>query len=295
MVIESSRLMQVVVKPFNPFIILSSFNQALLFFTQTFAQISGFHPSTIPSYIPFPVHDKLNLEIQHCELIGNIQIYQFKEENSFYYRNSCVEALIHELRTASLAIDLGAHIMAENEDLAPMVLNKLLRAAHRQKVSTLVASDFIQLVTIPPLIYPTSLIKILSDGLSHSPALSRNKFCLESSIETFTLGHVNPVILGNFHYLTKFFSTLLIWLEAEPVTVELEIINPISVQVSLNVPHNHFLSNNQGFSLIPHYVDYFAANFNARAWVTQTSINILFPLVLSDLKNLESFHELSVS
>jgi hypothetical protein len=268
-------------KPFNPFIILSSNDQVVFFFTQSFALHSGLHPSTLPSSIPIPSLQKLNLETQHCEPLDCYKVYQFKQKTSFSNSNFWVEDLIHELRTASLTIDLGAHLLAESEHMAPMLLRKLLRASHRQKISTLIASDFLQLLTTTPTIYSISLTEILTRGLSHSPNTAQVKCHLVSLIKSNLIGHVNPIIWGNFHFLANFFTTLLSWLETELVTLEMEIINPVSVQVSMNIPHDHLLSNIQGFSLITHYLNYIAAYFNGRSWITQTSINILFPLVLS--------------
>lgn len=275
-------------KPFNPFIILSSYDQSLLFFTQTFSQISGFHPSTIPCNIPVTVLDRLKPDIRSYNLHGKYEIYQFKEKPSYDYKDHCVDALIHELRTASLIIDLGANVLAKNEQLAPVLLQKILRAAHRQKISTLIASDFIHLVTSTPIIYPTSLLKILTDGLSRSPGISHVKFRLASSIEAVILTHVNPTIWGNFHHLTNFFTTLLTWLGNESVEIEMEIINPVSVQASIKIPHNRFLSNIQGFPLISHYLHYITAYFNGRSYITQNSIKILFSLSLSGHDGLSS-------
>ena len=281
MITQSTRANHIKTKPFNPFVILSSYDHTLLFFTQTFAQLSGFHPSTLPSMIPAPLENQLKLELKNYMTIGNYEFHQFKENDPFYYRNLCVDALIHELRTASLAIDLGTHVLIEYNQLIPSMLQKLLCAAHRQKISTIVASDIIQLVTSTPLIYPISLLKILTDGLSQSPDISLVRFRLASPTETLILEHVNPTIWGNFQYLTSFFTSLLMWLKNEKVTVLMEIINPVSVQVTITIPHERFLSSIQGFSLIAHYLHYVAAYFNGRAWVTQTSVNILFPLTLT--------------
>ena len=281
MLSQSSGLNPIGTKPFNTFIILSSNDQVVFFFTQSFAQLSGFHPSTLPSSIPIQTLHKLNLDIQRCEPLDCYEVYQFKQNPSFSNRYFWVEDLIHELRTASLTIDLGAHVLAENEQMAPILLRKLLRASHRQKISTLIASDFLQLLTSAPTIYSISLTEILTRGLSHSPATSQVKFHLASSIMSDLICNINPIILGNFHFLTNFFTTLLSWLETELVTLEMEIINPVSVQVSMNIPHDHFLSNIQGFPLIPHYLNYITAYFNSCSWITQSSINILFPLVLS--------------
>lgn len=275
-------------KPFDSFVILSSNDHSLLFFTQSFAQLSGFHPSIVPSLIPIPNIWVQNLDIQRRVPFDQYEIYQFKQRTSLCYENLWVETMIHELRTASLTIDLGAHVLVENDQSAPYILQKLLRASHRQKISTLIASDFLQLLISPPSIYSISLTKILISGLSHCP-VAPLKFHLASSIETNFLGHINPIIWGNFHFLANFFTTFFSWLGMECVTLEMEIINPVSVLVSLDIPPTHSLSHIQGFSLIPHYLHYITAYFNGRAWMTQSSVKILFPLVLSTLNSDSNF------
>jgi len=180
-------------EPFDTFIILSSNDHSLLFFTQSFAKLSGFHPSLVPSLIPISAIWVENLDIQRRVPFDRYEIYQFKQKTSLCNENVWVEDLIHELRTTSLAIDLGAHILGENEQSAPFLLQKLLRASHRQKISTLIASDFLQLLNSPPLISPTSLAKVLINGLSHSPAADQVKFSFASSIETNFIEHINQV------------------------------------------------------------------------------------------------------
>ena len=124
----------------------------------------------------------INLDIQSYGLFDSYEIHHFKQAASLNQEKLWVEELIHELRTASLTIDLGAHVLADNTHLAPMLLQKLLRASHRQKISTLIASDFLQLTTTPPLIQAISLVKILTSGLSHSPFTSQVKFNISSLI-----------------------------------------------------------------------------------------------------------------
>ncbi len=271
-------------KPFTPFIILSPHDQVILYFTQTLAQMTGFHPSTLSSALSMPSLQNLNLDVQNCRVFDNYEIHQIKKSVPLYQEKYWVEDLIHELRTASLTIDLGAHVLADSKHLVAMVLQKLLRASHRHKVSTLIASDFLQLITTPPLIHAISLAKILTTGLSHSPFTSQVKFHISSSIKAGSIGHINPIIWGNFYFLSNFFTTLLSWLETETITLEISTINPVSTQVTISIPNEFFLSNIQGFSLIPHYLHYVVAYFNGCSWVTQNSINILFPLALSEAK-----------
>ncbi|MFX0123900.1 MAG: hypothetical protein ACFFAE_09700 [Candidatus Hodarchaeota archaeon] len=269
-------------KPFNPFIILSPNDHVVLFFTQVFAEMTGFHPSVASSAISLPLVQKFNLEFQYNEILGCYEIQQLKK-TGLNHKKYWIEELIHELRTASLTIDLGAHVLADSEHLAPVLLRKLLRASHRQKIATLIASDFLQLNTVSPSIHPISLVKILTSGLSHSPFTNQAKFFFSSSLEPGSIDHVNPIIWGNFYFLSNFFTTLFSWLETEHITLEMRTINPVSVKVTVSIPDDHFLSNIQGFSLIPHYLQYIVAYFNGCSWVTQNSIDILFPQVLVEL------------
>lgn len=278
---QSSESISINTKPFNPFIILSPHDQVILFFTQALAQMTGFHPLALSSVLLMPTFQKLNLDIQNREVHDRYEIHQYKQPTP-QNLNVWVEELIHELRTASLTIDLGVHILADSNHLASMLLQKLLRASHRQKIATLIASDFLQLITTPPKIQAISLVKILTSGLSHSPFTSQVKFRLSSSIKADSIGHINPIIWGNFYFLANFFTTLLSWLETVLVALEMKIINLVSVQVTMSIPDDHFLSNIQGFSLIPHYLHYIVAYFNGCSWVNQSSINILFPLALTN-------------
>jgi len=267
-------------KPFTPFVILTPDHQEILYFTQVFAQLTGLHPSATPITISTPIISNLDLDIQYYSSIGCYEIHQFKQSTSFYQEDFWVEELIHELRTASLTVDLGAHVLASSRDQAPILLQKLLRAAHRQRISTLIASDFLQLQTTSPIIQAISLIKVLSSSFSHSPYTSKARFVISSPIKVDTLSYINPIIWGNFFFLSNFFTTLFSWLKTEPIIMEMTPINPVSVQVTMSIPEDHFLSEIQGFSLLPHYLYFIAAYFNGCAWLTQNSINILFPLAL---------------
>ncbi|MHA2246310.1 MAG: hypothetical protein ACXADY_15205 [Candidatus Hodarchaeales archaeon] len=266
-------------KPFNPFIIIYPNDHVILFFTQSFAQLYGFHPSIVLLPNPIPSINELDLDIQQFETLDCYEIQQFKQA-VINHETPWIEELIHELRTASLTIDLGAHALADSEYLAPALLRKLLRASHRQKIATLIASDFLQLRTSSTSIHPVPLIKILTSGLSHSPFTTQMKFYISSTLRTDLVGHINPIIWGNFHFLSNFFTTLLSWLETESIILEMRTINPVSVQVTISIPDDHFLSYIQGFSLVTRYLRYIIAYFNGCSWVTQNSINILFPMTL---------------
>ncbi|MFX1508253.1 MAG: hypothetical protein ACFFDC_19395 [Promethearchaeota archaeon] len=267
-------------KPFTPFLILSPNDQEILYFTQTFAHLTGLHPSITPITIPAPLFQNLNLDIHSYTSFETYEIHHFKEFTPSYYEKFWIEELIHELRTASLTVDLGTHVLAGSEDQAPILLQKLLKASHRQRVSTLIASDFLQLQTTSPIIRALPLVKILTSSLSHSPFTSKVRYIISSSVKTTSIGYLNPIIWGNYYFLSNFFTTLFSWLKTKPITMEMTTINPVSVQISMRIPEDQFLSDIQGYSLIPHYLHFIVAYFNGCSWVTQNAINILFPLTL---------------
>ncbi|MFW9906085.1 MAG: hypothetical protein ACFFFH_17310 [Candidatus Thorarchaeota archaeon] len=263
-------------KPFTPFIILSPDDQEILYFTQTFAHLTGLFPSITPRSIPTSLFQNLN--IQYYAPLKSYEIHLFTESPHSFYANFWIEELIHELRTASLTVDLGAHVLAGNEDQAPLLLQKLLRASHRQRVSTLIASDFLQLQTNSPIIRTFPFVKILTSSLSHSPFTSKVRFVISSPLNTEPIANLNPIIWGNFYFLSNFFTTLYSWLKTKPITMEMTTINPVSVKVTISIPEDQFLSDIQGYSLIPYYLHFIVAYFNGCSWVTQNAINILFPL-----------------
>jgi hypothetical protein len=260
---------------FDPYVILSPQNDSVLYFSQAFAQISRFHPST--GAISKSMFRELDLELKKTKLNVCYEILQCVG-NKTNYRTSWIDAIIHELRTASLAISLGAYAFALDEEVAPLILSKILQASHRQKISTLIASDLIQLLTTPPETHPISLARILKESLSRFPPPIQINFSLGSLIKIGAVEHIHPFILGNQEFLEHFFGTIFSWLEMEEATVEMEIINPVTVKVSIRIPNDQFLTNIQGFYLISHYIEYVIGYFNGRSWLDQTSINIMFPL-----------------
>ncbi|MFW9779484.1 MAG: hypothetical protein ACFFE8_11570 [Candidatus Heimdallarchaeota archaeon] len=262
-------------QPFNPYAIVSPQDNSILFYSQAFAQVGRFHPSTDP--IPQSSFQRSHLELKQTKLNDCYNFLQCL--NTVYrYRTNLIESIIHELRTASLAISLGAYAFALDEQVAPLILSRILQASHRQKISTLIASDIIQLITTPPITHPICLARILKGSLSHFPLLAQMNFTLGSMVKTDTIEHVNPAIWGNPGFLEHFFDTLFSWLEMEDVMVEMETVNPVTVKVCVRIPPDQFLPYIQGFRMISHYVEYVVAYFNGRSWVDQTSINILFPL-----------------
>jgi hypothetical protein len=186
--------------------------------------------------------------------------------------------LIHEIRTASFIIDLGAHTFLVDNQLTSLIFEKIQRASRRQIISTLIASDFIQMITSMPRICSTSLIDILINSISNSPTVTQMKYHSNTTLESNIIGIFDPFVFGDFHFLSDFFSNIMFWLETTPLTINMDILNNISVQVGISTPSNQNLSSFQGFSLIVHYLNYISAYVNSRSWVTQSSINIIFPL-----------------
>ncbi|MFX1539073.1 MAG: hypothetical protein ACFFDI_33255 [Promethearchaeota archaeon] len=270
-------------KPFTPFVILSPNDQIILYFTQTFAQITGLHPSIPPMSIPTPIYQELNRDANSYAPLESYEIHYFPKSAPSFYEKYWIEELIHELRTASLTVNLGTHVLAGSEDQAPIILQKLLLASHRQRVSILIASDFLQLQAASPIIRTLPLVKILTNSLFHSPFTSKARFSISYSGKTTPIGHLNPIIWGNFYFLSNFFTTLFSWFKAKPITIEMTTINPVSVQIIMRIPEDQFLSDIRGYSLIPHYLHFIMAYFNGCSWVTQNAINILFPLALESL------------
>ncbi len=191
-----------------------------------------------------------------------------------------IEDLIHELRTASLIMGLGTRLIQETSSSSlPYLFETLRTASHRQKMSTLIASDFIQLLSSPPLLSPATLSGVISKSWSSSPDPSRVRFHVQADNgynEPYF--NANPVIYGSEHFLANFCITTLTWFETEPVTIELEQINRVSIRLSFCIPYDHYLSSLQSYRLINHYFQYIAAYFNLRCWLTQSTFNLVFPL-----------------
>jgi hypothetical protein len=62
-------------------------------------------------------------------------------ETNLPYKNIWAEDLIHELRTGTLLMGLGTRMLSKTEEKGIDKVFKILQnAAHRQKISTLIAS-----------------------------------------------------------------------------------------------------------------------------------------------------------
>ena len=199
------------------------------------------------------------------------------------YKQIWSEDLIHELRTASLLMELGSNLPIETSNkVSPEYLYKIFKqASNRQKVSGLIASDFVELLSTNPRMSPTSLSKIIAKSWEsqHDPTRIRLNICI-SGEESKMNFNPNPVFYGNEHLLSNFFKTIFTWFENEQITVEIEQENQMTMRLSVSIPFNRYLSALQNFQLVNHYLIYISAFYNLRSWITQSTLNIVFPLVM---------------
>jgi len=268
-------------QPFTPFAILSGDHDEVLYFTHTFAQMSRIHPSTplFNKKVLFSLRNDL-----HSISLGSYKIFYSSATFPQAFSSTTgnwVEELLHELRTGSLLMDLSSHLMKNMDSIDQRVIHRFTRAAFRQKISTIITTDLVQLMLYPPIIQPISLTGVLRHSLKYlQKSCSNTRFNIVSSSN----GHRThtPEIFGSSRFPENIFSTLLTWLQGVPITLEMEIINNFSVGISLIIPDDFLLSTIQGFSLIAHYLRFFTSYFNSRSWMTHNSINIIFPRVLSE-------------
>ncbi len=223
-----------------------------------------------------------NLTFFHKTLFGFPKLV-FTNPSHFSMLNRCQlwgDLIIRELRTVSHAIELGTRLISTNyhQDIVQTMIN----SSKRQKVATLIASDFILLLTSPPEIYSTSLMQIIQDATGF-PKLKRTYYNYHFSMNSTNLKNNPPKLIGIYQFLKNFLQTLLNWMNEEEVTLEINIINPVTVFISLSISEDSFLSELKNYPLIPHYISYIAAYFNGRAWLTQNTVNLLFPLDLNPI------------
>ncbi|MFX1284653.1 MAG: hypothetical protein ACFFB5_13420 [Promethearchaeota archaeon] len=267
-------------QPFNPFIILSTDHDDVFYFTQTFAQMTGIHPSTrlISNKTLFSLH----LDLHSISLKSYKIFYSSILPPLSSIIENWVDDLTYELRTSSLLMDLSHYLLRSMESMDQKVVQRFSRAAYRQKILTIIVSDLIQLLLKPPNLYPISLSEVLRTSFYYLRNSTGSQFNMVSSLTTDNYDTSNPEIWGSSHFPDNIFSTLLTWLQGVPLTLEVEIINKFSVGVSFNVPNNFLLTSTQGFPLVAHYLRFFTSYFNSRLWMTQNSINIILPCVFSD-------------
>ena len=262
--------------PFNPFIILSADHGDVFYFTQTFAQMSGIHPSTrqISNKTLFSLHMDLNsIPLKTYKIF-----YSSISQPMTLTINKWVEELTHELRTGSLLMDLSHHLMKSVETLDQKVIQRFSQVAYRQKILTIIVTDLIQLLLNPPNIYPVSLTNVLTTSFYYVRNSSNTQFNMISSGDLDTS---NPEIWVSSQFPENIFSTILTWLRCFPITIEVEIMNNFSVGISFSIPNDTLLTAMQGFSLVSNYLQFFTSYFNGRLWLAQNSINIILPCVYS--------------
>jgi len=269
--------------PFNPFFITSNESQKLLYFTQTFALLGGYNPSTTPSTISIASLNDSHLKFQQISQSCQFKIFQSPVKTAILLkeRDSLAKNLDHELRTVSLLIDLSSEIIAKDNQDPKKLFKILLNSSRRQKTIALISSDFIQLITSPPTIFSISFMDFLNNVYDFLLSKPRVKFKSKKSFKQILSRFIDPKIYGNFHFLTHFFRTLFLWLETKLVSFEIRSLTPISLQVNLSTPTNHNLSKFQCNSLMSNFLHFISAYFNYRSWMTPNSIIIEFPLVLS--------------
>jgi hypothetical protein len=271
----------VFMQPFQPYIITDE--DLILYFSQSFAAISGLNPSQSS-----PRLSQLNLQdvsfnlLEESHSIYSVYSCQKKSSQPLLIHELWIEDLIHELRTSSLLMGLGTRLLQETlSSSLPYLFKTLQTASHRQKLSTLIASDLIQILSYPPPLTLSPLSGILSKSWGFSPDPSRVRFHVQvGNGYSDSYFQPNPIIYGDEHFLTNFCITALTWFETEPVTIELEQLNSVSTRLSFCIPYSHYLSSLQSYRLINHYLQYVAAYFNLRCWLTQSTFNLVFPLSL---------------
>lgn len=270
-------------QPFNPFAILSTDTEELLFFTQTFAQISGIHPSS--KIVSNKKLLSLNPKLYSVTFgTDSYKVISSSEPLSLSsVTGECVEDLTHELRTGSLLMDLSHYLMKNMESLESEVVERFARAASRQKISTIISTDFIELLLGNPILRPVSLHEILKTSLKYLQSSRNMRINIVSSSETDLFRQSNAEIWGSSRVPLNIITTVLAWLYGIPLTIEIEIINRFSMGISFNLPDNFLLTNHQGYPLIAHYLRFMTSYFNCKYWFTQNAISVTFPRVIQNI------------
>ncbi len=267
-------------QPFNPFAIISTDNDEVFFFTQTFAQLCNIHPSSrlIPKRTLLSIDPKLysiTFGSDSYKVIASSENISLSS-----ITGNCVDDITHELRTGSLLMDLSSYLLRNTENLDSEVIERFHRAASRQKILSIVSSDFIELLLGSPMIHPVSLYEILRRSLKYLQTSPNTRINIVSSSEADLFDQSTTETWGSSHVPLNILSTLLAWLYGVPLTLEIEIINEFSMGISFNLPNNFLITNHQGYPLIVHYLQFMTCYFNYRSWITQNAINIVFPRIL---------------
>ncbi len=269
--------------PFQPYIIAD--DDSILYFTQSFAEISGLNPSqSSPRLSQLKIQDVGYNLLEESHSIYSVYSCHKKSSSPLSFQKSWIEDLVHELRTASLIMGLGTRLLQDTSGSSlPYLFKTLQTASLRQKLSTLIASDLIQILSFPPPLTPSPLSGVLSKSWGSYSNPSRVRFHIQvGNGHSNSYFEPNPIIYGDEHFLVNFCITTLTWFETEPVTIELEQLNSVSTRLSFCIPFNHYLSSLQSYRLLIQYFQYIAAYFNLRCWLTQSTFNLVFPLSFNE-------------
>ena len=155
---------KVLTTPFSSYIIAEG--DRILYFTQAFVELSGINPSQSSPKLSDLVNRNLVFDVpEDSYSIYDIYLCHQKSSSISEFQNSWVKDLVHELRTSSSVLELGTHVITETENPSLRELSKTLtKASHRQRISTLIASDLIQLLANPPDLAACYLLKAILRG-----------------------------------------------------------------------------------------------------------------------------------
>ena len=273
-------LQRVMTKPFSSYIVVE--NNVILYYTHSFGEIGQLNPSQSAPLLSYMNYQNINFTLIEDKSTPYNVYYCRSNETSLPYKNIWVEDLIHELRTGTLLMGFGTNYLSKCEGKGTEKIFKILQnASLRQKLSTLIASDFIQLLSQPPEITQTSLSRVISKIWSSASDLSRIRYHDHSLYKSGgSYSNPNPTVYGNEHFLENFFSTTLNWFEKQPITIEMEQVNHVSTRISFCIPFKEHMSSLMSYRLINHYFQYIAAYFNFRVYLTQSTLNFIMPVII---------------
>ncbi len=273
-------LQKVMTQPFSSYIIVE--NNVILYYTHTFGEIGQLNPSQSAPLLSYMNYQNIIFTLLEDSSTPYNVYYCRSNGTSLPYKNIWIEDLIHELRTGTMLMDFGTNLLRKCDEKGTNKIFKILQnASLRQKISTLIASDFIQLLSQSPEIGQTSLSRVISKIWSSASDLSRIRYHDQSGSKSGgSYSNSNPIIYGNEHFLENFFSTTLNWFEKQPVTIEMEQMNRVSTRISFCIPFKEHISSLMSYRLINHYFQYIAAYFNFRVYLTQSTLNFIMPVLL---------------
>ncbi len=248
-------------RPFTPILVVD-YNK-IVFFSQTLAKLCRFHPSTV---IPTSLSAILKM-LPYFRIININPLKIFLGQQNkppFMEIPAWGTEIIHELRTSVLHLDLGINAVLKDTEAT----RKIVQANRRIKISTLLASDFIQLHSTPPEIELISLDKVIQDILT---------IVDNGNVKYSIIRQNTPDIWANQTFLSSFFINIITWLNTYSLIIEFELLNLVSIKIRIITPDDYMIALLPGYRMVTYYIDYIASYFNARAWFDQNSLNIIFP------------------